>query len=105
MDDGDCMPSRSEVLLWRLGRLWAWYADGRLGIPPQEWDLLDIDTFAGIRPVTACIELEVEGAHGHRRWHLNTGEVLFYTPGRGFPFKLVSVAEWTERQAALEAAS
>lgn len=101
-DEPDYEPGASEILLWRLARLWAWSADGRLAIPPDEWDIPDVDSFAGGGIVPSdCVEFEVQDGCG-RRWHLSTGEVLLFSPSRRFPFELVSLSAWAGGQERLD---
>lgn len=91
-----------ELLLWRLCKLYEMWEDPsceQVTIHPNDWDVVDLDrSDADTHDGPRCIELELEDpAIGGRHWHLKSGQVLSYDPGRfpvGLPFELLPVEVW-----------
>ena len=112
MDDNPDLasPRPSEILLWRLGRMWAWFLtesrDGRPTIPCDEWDILDVDRFARSGHLaTNAVDLEIDDDGFGHRWHTSDGAVLLFLPERRFPFSLMTAEDWARRhEGLLEAA-
>ena len=90
----------SEVLYWRLGKLYAAWREGSLPVPPERWDVWDLDETAGLAfAAPRCIEFEMNGDGGERRWHLCKGEVLVYSPRFQAvinPYSLVTIENWAQ---------
>jgi len=91
-------PIPSDVLLWRLGRLYEAWRAGTFRVPPERWDAgyADLQDAGNFDP-PHCIELECDDGDGDRHYHLSTGEVLVFAPVWAplcFPFSLCTIEEW-----------
>ena len=87
-----------ERLFYALGQLYRrWRADPARSVPPHR---LNIEAVARMRWVCAHIEYVQEGEHEEKGivfLHLPS-EVLLIDYRREFPWRLLSVEEWGERQ-------
>lgn len=97
-DEGEQPPTPGERL-YALGQLFRLYRRGELDVLPARFDVWDLAGIIGVRGDIEFISQDRRGSH----WHF-ADEVLDIDCDAQFPWRLLTVWEWTAEADSSEAA-